>query len=68
MGDTHMLAVNKAIKHTKADRVYIANNRMTSDAIYDLLNNLNPSIRELNLSENKMDHDNEGIQTVKRNL
>lgn len=63
-----MLAVSKAIKYTKADSVYIANNRMTSDAIYDLLNNLNSSIRELNLSENKMDHDNEAIQTVKRNL
>jgi len=59
MGDTHMLAVNKAVKHTNADRVFLANNRMTPDAIYDLLNNLNPSIRELNISENKMDNDNE---------
>ena len=61
-------ALSMALKFTKADKVFLANNRLTTDAILLILENMNPKIKEINLSDNKITADKDAVQTQQRNL
>lgn len=52
-----------ALKYTKADKIFLANNRLSTDAILLILDNMNPNIKEINLSDNKIIADKEAIET-----
>lgn len=45
------------MKHTKVKNVYLANNRLTNHSLVHVINNINANIKELNLSNNKLEPD-----------
>ena len=42
------------MKYTKVQKVFLANNRLASDAISQIIENINPEIEEVNFSNNKL--------------
>lgn len=63
IGNNQGDALSMALKYTKADKIFLANNRLSTDAILLILDNMNPNIKEINLSDNKIIADKEAIET-----
>ena len=54
MGNVQAKALGLAIKYSKAENLNVINNRLTSDGAYNILENVNPTLKLLNISNNSL--------------
>ena len=65
IGNMQAKAIGNAIKHSKAEKLYLQNNRLTNKGALSILENLNQNIKELNLSDNILeDNENKQAETM----
>ena len=60
--------MSSALKLSKAEKIFLANNRLSTDVIIKILENVSTSIKEINLSDNKITADKQAVETLKKNL
>ena len=54
MGNVQAKALGVAIKYSKAENLNVINNRLTSEGALHILENINPSLKSINLSDNNL--------------
>ena len=54
MGNVQAKALGFAIKHSKAENLNMINNRLTSEGANHILENVNPTLKLLNISNNNL--------------
>ena len=54
MGNMQAKALGFAIKYSKAENLNVINNRLTSDGAYHILENVNPTLKLINISNNSL--------------
>jgi hypothetical protein len=64
LGDSYAKAISKSIKHAKPVVFHAEENRFSEKGINDLMNSLTSSIKDINLSKNKIDK--ESTQAIGR--
>ena len=54
MGNIHAKAFGIAIKYSKAENLNVINNRLTSEGAIHILENVNPNLKSINISNNNL--------------
>ena len=54
MGNVQAKALGVAIKYSKAENLNVINNRLTSEGALHILENINASLKSINLSDNNL--------------
>jgi hypothetical protein len=62
LGDSYAKAISQSIKYAKPVVFHAAENRFSEKGINDIMNSLTSSIKDLDLSKNKIDK--EGIHAI----